>query len=478
MADSGTTSRGLIWGFAALVVACIWLAIATEYYFLAGIPALALIGYLAIVDFRGLFFLLVACIPISTEIHLPSGLSTDLPTEPLIVGLMVIFLVFAIRHFRQFGGGFVRHPLTLILVLHVFWIAVAAAASDLVVVSAKFLLAKVWYVVTFFFLAGYLLKSEADFRRFFWAFFWPQLIVVLIVLARHAAYGFAFAEISSVLWPFQRNHVNYAADLALIFPLVVLATGWYPPGHWRRKVLIGTALLFFVAIYLSYTRAAYVALVIALGAYFIIRWKLMKPVLVGVVLAALAGVVYVVGQSRYLELAPNYERTIAHKNFNNLVEATYKMEDISTMERLYRWVAAGHMAPERPLFGWGPGNFVNFYESFTVLDFQTYVSDNPERSGIHSYYFMTLVEQGLPGLLLFLALVFGTLLIGQRAYHALADQPGRRRIVLMVVLSTIVIDSFNLINDIVETDKVGSFFFMFIAILINQDLATRLNGPR
>ncbi|MCB0635585.1 MAG: O-antigen ligase family protein, partial [Lewinella sp.] len=267
MANSGATRldihRWLILGFAALVVGSVWLAMATELYILLGIPVGVLVTYLAIVDFRQLFFLLIACIPISTEVRLPNGFGTDLPTEPLIVGLMVIYLVYAIRHFPRFRGDFARHPLTLLLLLHVFWVGITTLTSDLLFVSVKFLLAKLWYVVTFFFLAGHILKGEGEFRRFFWTLFWPQLAVVVIVLLRHATYGFAFSEIHSVLWPFQRNHVNYAADLALIFPMVVLAIDWYPRGSWQRRILIGTAALFFGAIYLSYTRAAYVALLIA-----------------------------------------------------------------------------------------------------------------------------------------------------------------------------------------------------------------------
>ena len=140
------------------------------------------------------------------------------------------------------------------------------------------------------------------------------------------------------------------------------------------------------------------------------------------------------------------------------------------MERVYRWVAAGHMTPERPFFGWGPGNFVNFYKPFAVTSFQTYVSDNPEQSGIHSYFFMTLVEQGVPGLLIFLALLVVFFLRGEHLYHALEPYPLRRNIVLTVLLSTTVITAFLLINDLIETDKVGSFFFINLALLINQDL--------
>jgi hypothetical protein len=58
---------------------------------------------------------------------------------------------------------------------------------------------------------------------------------------------------------------------------------------------------------------------------------------------------------------------------------------------------------------------------------------------------------------------------GENIYHQCRDRE-RRRIVLMVLLSTVVIDSFLIINDLIETDKVGSFFFLAMAILVNQDL--------
>jgi O-antigen ligase len=128
------------------------------------------------------------------------------------------------------------------------------------------------------------------------------------------------------------------------------------------------------------------------------------------------------------------------------------------------------MAPHQPILGWGPGTFVSFYKPFAVTSFQTYVSDNPEQSGIHNYFLMVLVEQGIPGLLIFLAFLVVVLLRGERLYHALAAWPERQRIVMAVLLSLVVIVAFLLINDLVETDKVGSFFFINIAILVNQDI--------
>ena len=156
--------RNLVLGFAGLVLLSIFVAAATGYFFLAGAPALVLIGYLAAVNFRPLYWLLIACIPISTEILLPNGLGTDLPTEPLIVGLMLVFVIFLLSRWKTLPSAPFRHPLTVLLMIHLAWIATTTITSDLFVVSLKFLLAKFWYIITFFALTAYLIRSTADFR--------------------------------------------------------------------------------------------------------------------------------------------------------------------------------------------------------------------------------------------------------------------------------------------------------------------------
>ena len=466
------TTQLLFNAFALITLLSIFLGIASGLYALAGVPVALIIVYLAIVDFRKIFFLLLACIPISTEIVLPNGFGTDLPTEPLMVGAMLVYFLYVLKNGNRLSGRFLRHPVTLLLLLHFGWILTTTLLSDLPFVSIKFSLAKLWYITVFYFMAGSLLKSEKDIRTLFWCIFIPLMLTVLITLVRHAAIGFSFEEVHTVFFPFHRNHVNYAGIQALFFPFVVFAIQWYRRGSLLRIILIGSLLVLLVAIYLSFTRAAYVALVIALGYYFIVWWRLTKPLVLLTIIGIIGGAIYLTYQNKYLEYAPNFERTITHTQFNNLIEATYQLEDISTMERVYRWVAGGHMVSEHPFFGYGPGNFVNFYKSHTVTDFQTYVSDNEDLSGIHSYYLMTTVEQGLTGLIIFLILVFYTLIKGEHIYHQTTDA-GRRRIVLMALLSLIVIDAFQIINDLLETDKIGPFFFMAMAILVNCDLANR-----
>lgn len=463
-------SKNILLMFLVASIACVFTAIISEQYVLAAIPAVFLVVYVAIVDFSYLYWLLIASIPFSTEVYLPNGIGTDLPTEPLTVGLMLLFGIFVLSNLRSLSFNTLKHPLTLFLLLHIGWIAISTLVSDHFIISLKFLLAKIWYVTTFFFLSIYLIRDQADFKKLFWVFFWPFLIVALIIFTRHALGGFTFLETHAIMHPFHRNHVSYAAILTLFFPFLVMMRNWYPKGDWRRTLLLGSSIFIFIAIYFTYTRAAYVALIIALGAYFVIQWRLVKAVLVLATIVVSYGVYNLVQHNNYLEYAPNFETTISHEQFDNLLEATYKMEDISTMERVYRWVAAGHMAPERPFFGWGPGNFYTFYKSFTVTSFRTYVSDNPEQSGIHNYFFMTLVEQGIIGLIIFVILLYYFLIRGEKLYHRLKAYPMRQQMIMMCMLSVIIISAFLLINDLIETDKVGSFFFICYAILIRQDL--------
>jgi O-antigen ligase len=463
---SGWSATIFTW-FAGFALLCLFVAVASGYYALALLPAVPLVVWQTVTDFRPLFLLLLACIPLATEVALPGGLALDLPTEPLMVGLMLVFALYLLRHWPEYPAYLFRHPLTVLLLLHLGWIYLTTVTSDLFLVSLKFSLAKTWYIVVCYLLAAHLLRRPDQIRQAFWWILLPLLFTVVIVLFRHARLGFSFADQYRTLAPFYRNHVNYAALLALFFPWVVVAHHWYRHQGLRRWFLRGALLLILVAIYFSFTRAAYIALLIALGTYLLIRWRLLRVALAGAVLAAVIGLGWLLDHNRYLDYAPNYERTVSHDEFGNLVEATYKLEDISTMERLYRWVAGGNMFPERPWLGWGPGNFVNFYEGYTIDNFQTYVSNNPERSGIHSYFLMTLVEQGVIGFLLFIALVVYAFLYGERSYHRTAD-PERRRIIVAALASLTVIISFLLINDMIETVKMGTFFFLNLAILVNM----------
>ncbi|MEL6866151.1 MAG: O-antigen ligase family protein [Bacteroidota bacterium] len=458
--------------FALITLLSLFIGIATDFYYLFAAPALVLLLYISVVDIRSIFYLLLVCIPLSNELYLPGGLATDLPTEPLMFGLMLLYFLYIFNNAQNIDGRFFRHPITLLLFAHLIWIYVATMFSSELFVSIKFALAKTWYIVVFYFMGGLMLFKVKHFKTFFWLIFIPLITTIVIILLRHATEGFSFDKVNSILDPFYRNHVNYASIMALFVPFIWYARRWYPyRGSIWWYLMIGL-LIVLIGIQFSFTRAAYVALFMAIGANWIIRSRLVRYVLAVSLVVALSFVGFMSYNNTYLDYAPNFERTVTHRDFGNLVGATAKGEDISTMERFYRWIAGVYMSGEKPVTGFGPGNFYNFYRSYTVTSFQTYVSDNPEKSGIHSYYLMTLTEQGFPGLFIFIVLLFYSLIKGEQIYHEAKD-PDRRQIIMTVLLSMVIISALLLINDMIETDKVGSFFFIHLATLTNMDLAQK-----
>ena len=406
------------------------------------------------------------------EVYLPNGLGTDLPIEPLIVGLMLVYILHLAANPTKTNGNFIRHPITLLLIAHFTWIVIASLCSEIFVFSMKFALAKLWYMVVFYFLAGRMLKTEKDIRIFFWCILIPLLITLVSFFIQSSQTNFSFERVNWAVDPFYRNHVSFAAILALFFPVVWFVRWWYPKGSSTRNFLTVALVVLLLAINFSYTRAAYVAIFIAGAAYFIIKWRLMKAALILSTVVLLGLAYFLSHDNKYLDFAPDFERTVTHTEFDNLLEATYKMEDISTVERFYRWIAGGYMIKHNPMTGIGPGNFYNFYKGYTVTSYITYVSGNPEKSGVHNYFLMLLIEQGIFGLLFYVILSFYVLIKGERIYHQTTNLR-HKQILMFCMLSIIVIHALCLINDLIETDKVGSFFFMFMAFIVNIDLANK-----
>lgn len=445
-----------------IVALTILLSILTSIWYFILIPVSILILGVSITQPKWLFYLLLFSLPISTEIYFSYGLGTDLPSEPLMIGLCIIAIPLFITQPKLLSKAFWLHPITLILVAHLGWILVATLFSANLIVSIKFLLAKTWYVVVFYFLTAVFLKSTQDFLKAIQWVIWPLALTVIITLFRHYQFNFSFNDVHKVFHPYQRNHVNYGAMLALCLPFVLFT--WQHLKGSTKKLFFMLGMLFLTGIYYSYTRAAYVTVLLLPLLYLVLIKNMLKPLVLIAGLAIPLAISFLTTENKYLDFAPNYETTISHHNFENLLEATYKGQDISTMERFYRWIAGIKMGWERAITGFGPGNFVNFYKSYTITSFSTYVSDNKEKSGIHSYFLMVLAEQGIPGLLIYLTLLLVSLSYGQKLVHQLKCHSDRN-LILSLVSSLLIIIAFLTINDLVETDKVGPFFFISLSLI-------------
>ncbi len=459
-------------GFFTLV--CILLAL----FFNNPIPLLLPIGLagsmLVIAHFKGLYFLLMSLLVLSIDLELPNGLGLDFPSEPLMLVFTLAGLLFFIPNSKQLKKPFFNHPIFLWLLAHFVWIGVSCIFSSYFMLSFKFLLAKTWYIVTFTIVGGLFIKEKKDVEQVFWYMLIPMMLVILWVLARFISYGFDFEFVNKTMNPIYVNHVDYGVALAIFMPFCLWFRNWYKTGKIAKLTIDIGIVLIFLGIVFSYTRAAYISLILIPICWFVFRYKLTKLGIVLALLVASAGIFYLSEDNKYVDYAPDYDTTIFHTDFSDHLGATVAMKDLSTMERVYRWVAGARMWQEHPYLGFGPSTFTSHYRQYASGLFRTYVSANEENSTTHNYFLMTLVEQGVLGFLIFLALCLSVFIYGEKVYHRLENKDDKA-IVMATLISALLIVANILMADLIETDEIGTMFFLYIAIIINFDLKSKEN---
>ena len=459
-------------GFSLLSLLSIAAALLFNLPFLMATPAALLAIGLAIIDFRKLYIVLFFFIPLSVHYTFPGGFSTDIPTEPLMVLMMGITMMYLILHPDSIPKRFWRHPLVGLILLHLIWSAILLLYSIDFIFSLKYLLAKLWYLASFLVMTALVFKRSEDFKVVFWAIFIPLITVTIITLIRHAALHFSFEDVNRTVTPYFKNHVTYSATLSLFLPFVWFARKWYRTGSWIRDFLSIGMLIMLTGVYFAYTRGAWVAVLILPLMYVLIRLRIMKWVGLATALMLAFIVFKFEKNNHYLIYAPDYQTTIYHHSLSGHLEATMKMKDVSSAERLYRWVAASRMFRDRPITGFGPGNFYPYYKRYILPSFSTYLSDNKEKSTVHNYLLLQLVEQGIPGFSLTFLLLLFTFIYGERIYFQTQDKLHREFVAaLLLSLTAILIQT--MLSDLIETDKIGSFFYACIAMLVLMDLNNR-----
>lgn len=450
----------------AIVLAILVLSLITKTWILLALPFAAAFLYIVVIYPKTLNYLLWASLPISFPVGLPNGWKVDVPAEPLLLIIMAILIAYGIYKWYSIPAAYLLHPISLLLLFSYLWMWVTVLPAEHRDVAVKFGLAKTWYLFGFYIGALYFIHTLKDIDTILRLLITVAAFTIVYTLVRHAQEGFSYVASNMAPNPFYKNHVDYATHLAVIVPYLWYYLRTHSPRHiltraWWHFV----ALLFIVGIALSYTRAAYVALLLMLFSYVAIRLRAIQYFIMLGVLLTLGLLANLATNNRYLDYAPQYEKTIAHRDFLELLEATPRGQDLSTMERVHRWIAGFYMMRDRPLFGFGPNNFYESYKPYTVSAFHTYVSHNPEQSGIHNYFLLLAVEQGIPAMLLFIALCFFTLFRLQQLYHHLESMQGRA-FVMSAALALTGIVAILLINDMIETIKIGPFFYFILATIL------------
>ncbi len=464
-----TWHKQLLWMVMLVLMGSVATAILTGKLLFLLAPLLLLLLVAGIYYPQLLFFLLIFSIPFSAEIQVTVLLGTDIPDEALMWLVSLIVLLMMLFRPPFVSGLFFQHSLTGVLAVHMLWIVVCCIFSYQPLLSLKYFAAKTWYVLPFVLGSFLLLKNKKTIIAAGLLLLAGITMVTAIVFIKHAVAGFSFDKVSEVTLPFFRNHVNYAAMLVCLVPVAVMALV-YSEKH--KGFLILLVVFMLTALFFSYSRGAWIALLAGLLTAAAVKWKVLKWL--GIIVAIITVVVFynLARNNRYLDYRPDFYKTIYHEEFSQHIQATYKMHDLSTAERFYRWIAAFRMMEGHWFTGYGPNNFYHYYKPHTVTVFRTYVSDNREKSTVHNYFLLLMTEQGLPGVLIFVVLLTAMFAKAQQLYHAITDKFYKS--VYLVIASVLgMITVLISLSDLIETDKIGSLFFLCLGLLITMDLMNR-----
>lgn len=441
--------------------------------FAAGItldePAVLLLPFvvLAIIFFIRnlcyLFFTLLFAIPLSTEFSVTETLSTDLPDEPMMLLLAFSLLLLIAIKPRLLPQEIMKSGLALLLIVQLIWMLIAVLYSHEIWLSTKYFLAKLWFILAFVLGGVLFLRTKDDLKLASKALIFSMLIPVVISLVRHASKGFSFESINSTLDPFFRNHVNYSALMVCLFPILLM--WYYFSSRPFRKWIMVCMVVFIAALFFAYSRGAWLCVVTGFITWLAVKYRFLLSLIFAALLIAGASLFWLIQHDNYLKFAPDFNTTTQHTDFNEHIEATYTLKDMSTMERFYRWIAGIKMLDEEKMHGFGPNSFTTYYKEHTVTAFKTWVSNNEEKSSVHNYFLLIAIEQGLPAVVILIVLLIYMYAIAIKAYHTLQDPFDRSLAMLCAVVLSMIV-TLNLLSDLIETDKIGSLYFLIIGLLI------------
>jgi O-antigen ligase len=461
-----------LWFTALAFVAVNAVFIAYEVYYL---PLLPVVLLFVLVGFTRLDILLLSIVffaPLSLQLsYLVEDIGVDLylPTEPLLAMLLLLYVL------RYLGGirtdlKILRHPVTLAIYFHLAWMAITILSSSDPLVSLKFFISRLWFVIGFYFIGIEVFRKRLLMKRYVWMYVMTFSLVIMYTLIRHSGHGLDNQMMAhSMMQPFYKDHTSYGATLAFLFPVLVTFLAVTRKGDMNSRFLVVLLILYFAfAILFSYTRAAWVSLIGAAGVWAVIKLRI-RPELVALAGAGLVALFFVFQPMIIMRMEEN--RTKSSGDLAEHVQSIYNISnDQSNLERINRWSCAIRMWKERPLLGFGPGTYQFEYARFQRSYERTEISTNfGTRGTAHSEYLGPLSESGVFGMLSILLIIGTTIATGIRV-HMRAKSRFIRVFSLGILIGLVTYYIHGILNNFLDTDKASALFWGFTAMLVAMEL--------
>ena len=160
----------------------------------------------------------------------------------------------------MFENSIILHPISIVVLLYLFWIFFTSITSSMPLVSFKYLISKIWFIIPLYFFPILLFRNQKNILLFFGLYIIALSIVIIYTINNHLGFGlFDKNAAHFAMKPFYNDHTSYGAVLAMYIPIIA-GLLFYPKIKTYYKPFIFIVLcLFSTALILSLTRAAWIS---------------------------------------------------------------------------------------------------------------------------------------------------------------------------------------------------------------------------
>lgn len=296
-------------------------------------------------------------------------------------------------------------PIVLFLAMAAFSIVIAYNRATAARSFREEVLGPLVYLV----LALFYLRTRSDVKRLLYAMVGTALIIALFAIVQYVFFKKTLPLESDGI---RRVHTVYgsANSIGLLLDYTLpIGFAWLLVNiSWRRRIIAALVCIpLFIALYLSQSHGAWIAIAVSILATFGFIIRSHRVLLIGAIAVVVAFVILVVAFPQV---------------FDYIFAGHTNQHGVSTLQRrLYLWESAWNMIRAYPWFGVGMDNWLCYYSKNTICDAHAYhywivnypphpgpdtgLRDEPNLSHPHNIFLHVWVSIGVFGLLAFIAVL-------------------------------------------------------------------------
>ncbi|PLW99595.1 MAG: hypothetical protein C0593_02960, partial [Marinilabiliales bacterium] len=331
----------LLWVYGAsglFILFCVALILKQHFWLPIAVPLALGMALMYIFALDKVLLFIVFLTPFAVNIQdFNLNVGVSLPTEPMLMAVLALGLMRLLFNY-SFDKKVMRHPVTVAIIIYLLWMLLTSITSEMPIVSFKFLLAKLWFIIPFYFMGTQLFRDFKNIRRFNWLYIIPLIVVIGYTTFNHARNGFTEQSGHWVMTPFYNDHTAYGAILAFFLPVLAgfsFSKEFSSTSRWLSMLAFGVVAM---ALFLSYSRAAWVSVTASLMVFLVVRFKIKFRYLF-ITFATLVALFFTF-RWQIIDALEDNKQDSSQDFIEHIQSIANISSDASNLERINRWQSA------------------------------------------------------------------------------------------------------------------------------------------